>query len=227
MEDYSVWMVGGTLLLVADKVPLAQRQAVFDSLLYAQLVANKSAGSRFTGYRQWYGDYRHTLAARGWIMTQYYNESRPTKDYSCLGPLQPLQLWLETRYGGASNIVAQGVDRLLRDPAKQDSFRQFTVEGDTQGSGVTLEVGLVHPGPVINLCSIALHTSTAADQIAMDRPLAGEALIGDVFINGVSAVLDDEVFEPQRADLRGLIARKQKSQCFIQDVGAQPGGQHG
>lgn len=227
MDDYSVWMDGGTLLLVAAEVPLVQRQAVLDSLLYAQLVANKSAGSRFTHYPQWHKCYRQTLSSRGWVITQLYTENKPSSDYSCLAPIQPLQLWLETRYSDANSIVEQGIKRLAGSQTSLECFRQFTIAGDKKGTCATLEVGLVHPGPVISLCSIALKTSAPMAQVGIDQPLAGDVLLGEVQVKALSAVLDHDQFEPQRAQLRKLIASKEQAQRFIQEVGEHGGSQNG
>jgi len=51
-------LIGGTALLYPAGTGLIHRQAAFDSILYAQLLANKNAGSRFENYEGWYAAYR-------------------------------------------------------------------------------------------------------------------------------------------------------------------------
>jgi len=209
-DDYSVWTAGGTLLLIAAGVTPAQRQAVLDSLLYCQLRANKVVGSRFLDYPPWYGRYRKELSERGWIITQFFHDTQSAGACSLLAPIQPLRLWLDSQFPSADNVIEQGLVRLNRAQNSLDGFRGFTFEGSQCGTRLALEIGLVHPGPVINLCSIALHTSEAAERVNIEGPLLARALQGEVVVKGLSAQLDVERFELQRAQLRTLIEHKQQ-----------------
>lgn len=225
-DDYWLWMSGGTLLLVAAQVPLDQRQAVLDSLLYAQLVANKAQGSRFAQYSPWYGRYRRGLSERGWIMTQLFRERRCTDAASVLAPVQPLGLWLQTRHEAAASLIERGLNTLAGNEGALQNLRRYTFEGDESGTRITLEIGLVHPGPVITLCSVGLQTDEPLAQVAIERPLPARSIQGEVAVNGLSAQLDSELFEPRRAELRALIERKQQEQCYLLDLGAVPGAEH-
>lgn len=226
-DDYSVWVAGGTLLLIAPNVPASQRQAVLDSLLYTQLVANKAEGSRFTCYPQWYGRYRRALSERGWILTQLFQDSQTAKDTAMLAPIQPLSLWLATRCEGATSIIDQSLDILVKTPTGADSFRRFTCEGDVRGARVALEIGLVRPGPVIDLCSVAFQTSQPLEQVTIEHPLSADTLLGELFVKGLSAHLDGELFEPHRVELRKLIERKQQEHCYLLELGKTQGCDHG
>lgn len=226
-DNYSLWMAGGTLLLIAPQVSLSERQAVFDSLLYAQLVANKAVGSRFTDYTQWYSRYRSELSERDWILTQLFqNTQTPSGRASMLAPVQPLTLWLEGRHAGASRIVEQGLDMLGREQDGLDIFRSFTFDGDASGTRVALEIGLVHQGPTIDMCSIALQTSSQLEQVTIEQPLYANTIQGEVLIKGQSAQLDCALFAPRREELRRLIERKQKERCYLLELGKKQGGNH-
>ncbi|MGE8417296.1 hypothetical protein [Pseudomonas sp.] len=225
-DDYSLWTAGGTLLLIAPQVPPAQRQAVLDSLLYAQLLANKVVGSRFTLYPSWYARYRQVLSERGWITTQSFYDTQSANGCSLIAPIQPVRLWLDSQFPMADNLIEYGLATLKKTQNNLDNFRHFTFEGHESGTRVALEVGLVHPGPVINLCSIALQTSEQVAHVSIEGPLLAKALQSDVVVKGLSAQLDNQQFEPQRGQLRALIERKQQEQCYLSNLGRVQGGNH-
>ncbi|PJY95062.1 hypothetical protein [Pseudomonas donghuensis] len=224
MEDYCVWVNGGSLLLIAPDVLPDQRQAVLDSVLYAQLVANKFAGSRFSNYQTWYERYRNTLTERDWIFTKFHHESKSASDCSLLSVIQPLQLWLETRHTGASAIIDQGIAALTRDAQGLECFGGFTFEARDTGAVLIMEIGLVHPGPVIDLCGISITLVQAPEVAGIEQSLAGEVLCNEVVINGGAAVLDGKMFEGSRADLRSLMARKQQEHNYVMALDSQPEG---
>ncbi|QBF24973.1 hypothetical protein EXN22_04420 [Pseudomonas tructae] len=226
MDDYSVWTAGGTLLLFAPAVPPLQRQAVLDSLLYSQLRANKVVGSRFLLYPSWYGQYRKELSACGWLITQFFHDAESASARSVLAPSQPLRLWLDSQYAGADSIIERGLATLQGVPSSLDAFRRFTFQGHACGTRVALEIGLVQPGPQVHLCSIALQTSAALEQVGIERPLLAGALQGEILVKGLSAQLDEQQFEPRRAQLRVLIERKQQEQLYLSNPGDVQGGDH-
>ncbi|MHC6227622.1 hypothetical protein ACYU03_23135 [Pseudomonas sp. X10] len=223
-HGYTLWLDGGIALLMADTVSADQRQAVLDTLLYAQLLADKRSASRFGNYQSWYREYRMALSARGWIMTQIYHDTQSAGDCSVLVPAQPLQLWLATRQADADDNVARALHALGHDLVASKALRDFTLREDERGTYLTLEVGLVLPGPVVHLCSISAYTTVAADQAAFDKPLDGKSLLGDIRLKGLSATLDMELFTPHRTELRRLVERKQQERCYLVDLGALPQG---
>ncbi|MFK0086318.1 hypothetical protein ACIQUS_03380 [Pseudomonas sp. NPDC090755] len=226
-DDYWLWMSGGTLLLVAAQVPLAQRQAVLDSLLYAQLVANKAQGSRFAHYSPWYSRYRRGLSERGWIIAQLFHERQGTDAASMLAPIQPLSLWLQTRNETAASLIERGLNTLVGNDDGLQNLHRYMFEGHESGTRIALEIGLVHPGPVITLCSVGLQTTEPLAQVGIERPLPAWTFQGEVAVNGLSAKLDNELFEPRREELRVLIERKQQEQCYLLELGAISGAEHG
>ncbi|KJK17912.1 hypothetical protein UB48_11350 [Pseudomonas sp. 2(2015)] len=223
-DDYSVCTAGGTLLLIAPQVAPAQRQAVLDSLLYSQLRANKLAGSRFEHYQAWFGSYRKELSARGWIITQFYHDTQSASAGSLLAPIQPLRLWLDSQYETADGIIEAALGTLKGTQSSLDEFRGFTFEGRECGTRIALEIGLVHPGPVISLCSIALHASEPVEQVSIEGPLLAKGFQGEVLVKGLVAHLDGQQYEPQRVQLRALIERKQQEHPSL--TRNLPGGIH-
>ena len=91
VDGYTLWINGGSLLFVAPQVEGAERQAVLDSHLYAQLLANKRAGSRFTEHKAWYRAYRTALTDRGWLLTQQHQTVETVSALAPIAPVQPLQ----------------------------------------------------------------------------------------------------------------------------------------
>lgn len=223
-DDYSVWTAGGTLLLISPKVSPDQRRAVLDTLLYSQLRANKVAGSRFTDYSPWYGCYRKELSNRGWVITQFFHDTQSASSCSLLAPIQPLRLWLDSQDETADSIIEQGLSTLKGKQGSLDEFRRFIFEGAECGTRVAFEIGLVHPGPVVSLCSIAVHTSEPLEQVSIEGALLATRLQGEVVVKGLLAQLDDQQFEPQRTQLRTLIERKQQEQPSL--IRMLPGATH-
>lgn len=225
-DAYALWLDGGSLLLVADAVPAEQRQAVLDSLLYAQLVADKQQGSRFTRFKEWYGEYRQMLPRFGWTLTQFFHDNRPARDCTLLVPAQPLQLWLATRQANADTLLAKGLERLQQNAEASASLRSFACAAGESGTQVTLEVGLVLPGPMIHVCSVSVGSSLALAHIEFDKPL-GEMLSGDLQVRGFSAFLDMARFATHAVNLRALIEKKQQSRSYQSTFGTMlEGAQH-
>ena len=98
VDGYTLWVNGGSLLFAAPQVERSELQAVLDSHLYAQLLANKRAGSRFTEHKAWYSAYRTALTDRGWLLTQQY---QTVETVSALAPITPVQ----TAFGTACQPV--------------------------------------------------------------------------------------------------------------------------
>lgn len=59
-------VIGSQLVDFAADMPSAQREAVSNALLLAQLAANKAVGADQRDTRSWYASYRNTLQRIGW-----------------------------------------------------------------------------------------------------------------------------------------------------------------
>lgn len=113
---------------------------------------------------------------------------------------------------------------MTRDAQGLECFGGFTFEARDTGAVLIMEIGLVHPGPVIDLCSISITLVQAPEVAGIEQSLAGEVLCNEVVINGGAAVLDGKMFEGSRADLRSLMARKQQEHNYVMALDSQPEG---
>lgn len=219
-DAYSLWLVGGSLLLVAASVPSAQRQAVLDCVLYGQLLADKKSGPRFEQYQQWYEEYRQALSLRGWIVKQRFYDTKPAADCSLLIPAQPLQLWLADRQADADDYIASALATLQKNADASRAFNEFVRLRTNNQTQLVLEIGLVLPGPVLHVSSIsvALDSVAAAEPIPLDQPLRA-ASTAQVMVKGTSAFLDQKSFAAHAVDLRKLIEKKQRERAYLVELG--------
>lgn len=96
-ETYSLWLVGGTALLVANAA-LPGQQYALDSLLFAQLRSDKLNGSRFSHYPRWYSGYRTAMEDRGWVFTRTSSDYQRLAEGDQLTPTLLLKEKLQARH---------------------------------------------------------------------------------------------------------------------------------
>lgn len=216
-------LIGATALLHSPHALSEQRQATFDSILYAQLVANKQAGSRFANHESWYRAYRNAYQQLGWI------KLAQTHDFKRLGQTldgsrtQPLEAWLRMRSIKHEAVLAAVKAKLSGSAEGFDHLFKFAV----QGNRVAVEIGVLKPGPVLDLCSITLQRDAAIPHIGLDALLREQLLGGEIEFYGVSLALDNGRFQSQRQALRALMKDRdeQGAWCFELGAGAA-GGEH-
>lgn len=220
-------LVGGAAVLIDGAVPQAHRQDVCDALLYAQLSANKHAGSRFSRFTEWRKAYRSALSALNWIETGAFHESKPAHEFASLVPAQVMQGWLGVHGAGVDEAIVLAVEHLRHSPLAQAHLHAFVHEQDADGARLVLELGIVRPGPRVDLCTLALRTVEPLTAAALDTVFEGRMLQGEVLLRGLSLSLSNALFEPKRAALRALMAKKQGERPFVLDLGPVSGAAHG
>lgn len=216
-QGYLLWLANGTLLLVADDVPAAEQQAALDTLVYAQLLADKAQGSRFTHFSHWHGAYVQAISNSGWVITQRSNEHTRGEYDAPLTPAQPLRSWLEQRNPSAGPALASAMATIATGSAER--LRSRTQLAHAQGSYGVFEVGLLQPGQTIDLCSVFVDSSMPVEQVGLGRVIAGDT-VREVCVKGFRAALDALAFERNRAELRALVERKQKAFSYLIPLGA-------
>ena len=197
-------LIGGTALLYRADTGQMQQQAAFDSILYAQLVANRNVGSRFEHYDAWYDAYREAYRQLGWIKLASTHDLKQLGQPVRSSQIRPLEAWLKMR-----SIRHQAVLTAVKSGLAQsiEGFRH-QLKFSTQGSQLVIEIGLLKPGPALDLCSITLHFDEPIASISQ-RMLLGEHLFkGEAEFNGVSLVLDNGRFQHQRDELQALMKTK-------------------
>ncbi|WP_369988287.1 hypothetical protein [Pseudomonas xanthosomatis] len=217
-------LIGATALLHPPHALGEQRQAAFDSILYAQLVANKQAGSRFADHESWYRAYRNAYHQLGWI------KLAQTHDFKRLGQTldgsrtQPLEAWLRMRSIEHEAVLAAVKAKLSGSAEGFAHLFKFAV----QGNRVAVEIGVLKPGPVLDLCSITLQREAAIPHIGLDALLREQLLGGETEFYGVSLALDNGRFQRKRDELRDLMRDRDAQGAWCFDLGAgEAGGEHG
>ena len=197
-------LIGGTALLYRADAGQIQRQAAFDSILYAQLVANRNAGSRFDTYEAWYDAYRQAYRQLGWIKLASTHDLKQLGQPARSAQIQPLEAWLKMRsirHEAVLAAVRSGLGRSI------EGFRH-QLKFSTLGSQLVIELGLLKPGPALDLCSITLQFDKPITGISQDMLLVEKALEGEAGFNGVSLQLDNGRFQHQRDELQALMKTK-------------------
>lgn len=205
-QDYSLWLANGTVLLVANDLPTEQRQAALDTLIYAQLLANKKQGPRLTHFPKWHEAYVQAISMTGWIITQRSNEHATGKNDAPLSLTQPLQEWLHGRNPAAVPALNYALATIAHGSA--ECLRSLTHQTHAHGSCALLEVGVVQTGPVIDLCCVFVDCSVPLEQVGLGYMMAGDTL-REYWMKGFCATLDPASFEKHQARLHETIAEKQ------------------
>lgn len=207
-------LIGGTALLNEPGQDERQRQAACDSMLYAQLVANKQAGSRFDDYDAWYAAYTATYRQLGWLKIAGTHDQRQLGMARPNGPIQPLEAWMRIRAIEHKAVVAAVTGQLSRSGAAFGHLLKFCARDEAGVSSVVVEIGLLKPGPVMDLCSIALRTTKPITGYALSTLMSEQLKQGEAVFNGVSLALDSERFAPQRDELKSLMASKDQHGAY-------------
>ncbi|TLP55400.1 MULTISPECIES: hypothetical protein [Pseudomonas] len=162
----SLYLAGGTALLVTPAAAASQ-DYVLDSVLYAQLVADKHEGSRFDDYARWYRAYRTALERCGWIVAtstaDYQREAPPS-------PVRSIAERLKTLHPQLADALEPVVCRLATCDALQH-LRPFT-HAQVDSTASVHELGIVLAGPTLVLSSLACgdgadirHTTATPDEL--------------------------------------------------------------
>jgi hypothetical protein len=207
MQDgkYALWLIGACALLIDNRLTLQQRQDVLDSVLYAQLKANKLVPARSLDHQGWFGEHVNSLEKMGWIRLSRQHGQEPFES----GPLLPMQRWLLAYDATLANEF-----QALRSALQKVDARRHMAKFVEPQLGMVNELGVVSGANVLALCSVAI------DKQPPSQPgkLQLRAWVGSV---------NEEVFEEQRAALRALIETK-PTETYITYVGKlQVGGGDG
>ena len=217
-------LIGGTALLYSPGVVEAQRQAAFDSILYAQLVANKHAGSRVDHYESWYAAYREAYRQLGWI------KLASTHDLKTLGRrvrnahIQPLEAWLKVRSLRHEAVLAAIKTGLGQSAEGFRHLLKFCAHDQAQCATLVIELGVLKPGPALDLCSISMQIDKPLPLVSLEAFLGEHVLEGEAEFNGVSLALDEGRFQRQRDELQALMKTKDAQAVYRFDPYAQPTG---
>ncbi|WP_409260617.1 hypothetical protein [Pseudomonas putida] len=158
-ETYSLWLVGGTALLVAETA-LPGQQYVLDSLLFAQLRSDKLNGSRFSDYAGWYSGYRAAMMDRGWVFTRSGSDYQRLAEGAQLTPGLLLKERLQALHPTLSGYLQAAIAKLSQEEVQQH-LRPFTVAKTEKACALVLELGVLLPDAPMTLCGLAVDSGLA------------------------------------------------------------------
>lgn len=212
-EKYALWLVGGAALLVDTALALGQRQDLLDSMLYAQLRANKRSEGRSSDHASWWDLHVSSFGDLGWLPLQRYSD-QPKAQAASASPSQPMRDWLL----GHDPSLASELDaaaKALGGSAAQRHLARFI--DDQQGP--VHELGVASRENVLALCSLHRESVSSCEEGTLSTPrLELRAWVGSPI---------DELFALRRTELRTLIESK-SSGDYITYVGKlSAGGVHG
>jgi hypothetical protein len=218
-------LIGGTALLYSPALTATQRQAALDSILYAQLLANKQAGSRFANPEHWCDAYRQAFRQLGWLKLASTLDQKVIGETAKDQHIQPLEAWLKLRGIQHEAVLAEVAGPLSRSVSAFEHLLRFASQDEAERSKVVVEIGVLKAGLTLDLCSIALQTTTTLSGTSLQALLRDHVLHGEATFNGISLALDNVRFDQQREELRTLMASKNEQGAFQFDLGtAQTGG---
>ncbi len=198
VDGYTMWITGGSLVLVAPQVSRLERNHALGSLRHAQLLADGVMASRFEQYRRWYRAYRNAFGQRGWRVTHSCQSVETAGGRTLLSPTQPLLLWLGSQHGELGELLELGIDSLLRNQPGLAQLSCSALQVRCGSTRMVLELGVLRPGAQLSLCSIALETSATLEPHWLKAPLTGATLRGDLYFQSLLAEPAPELRDSER-----------------------------
>lgn len=217
--DSTVVLIAATALLCPRVQPEQHYQDSVDSLLYTQLLANKNVGARFGRQADWQAARRQAFSSLGWLRLASVHEQKNLGASPVTSGVQPFQAWLQTREIDYQAVVSVITGALRGSAASLRHLMNFAVSNDEAGSQLEVDIGLLRPGPTLDLCSLSWRSAQPLSAAPLDALLAQAALHGEVTLDGLSLRLDAERFAAQRSSLRELIANKQRQGSYVLELG--------
>lgn len=217
--EHGLMLIAGTALWFDRSLDEQQRQDAIDSILYAQLLANQKADSRFEHPEAWHKVYRETYVHLEWSRLANVYDQKVMGQAAENTQVQALEEWFELRKIDYQAVLNGISERLEQDANAFRHCLKFCSREQSQHVDLVIELGVLSSGPTLELCSLALRTA---------RPLPGSSLItllqGEVTFRGLSLTLDNERFANTRDKLHDLIMQKQSKDRLCYDLDAPPEG---
>lgn len=198
VDGYTMWITGGSLVLIAPQVSELERRHALGSLGQAQRHADEAMVSRFDQHRRWYRAYCNALGQHGWRVTHSCQQVETAGGRTLLSPTQPLLLWLASQHGELGEVLELCIDSLAQNPRVLAQLSCCALQVGRSTTRLMLELGVLRPGSQLSLCSIALETSAVVGSDWLKAPLAGATLRGDLYFQSLMAEPAPELLDAGR-----------------------------
>lgn len=208
-EHYSVFINAGAVVLLPLGMKEQERLDVLESVLFAQLVANKKYPD-FSQTGEWYNAYREVLK-NGWLQKAVMWDSFTLNAASKCNMVD----WLGNRLGKyVDQTVATEVIRvlnrvaqlpctlpaieLLREHVQRHKVPEPSETTVETGCKVSLQVILAQHGPVLSSVYVEFETSEPVISNPLGQLFATDNVLGNIQLRCFQANLSNALYEPLR-----------------------------
>lgn len=221
IQNHALVLVAGTVLLIDPQISPSQRQAAIDSTLYAQLVANKRAGNRFTEPATWDRTYRAVYSELGWLVTSQAHDEQSVPGVAGLAISPALQAWFGQAGIDGAQVLRSVFESLREHPDGLRQLQGFIRSDTADGHLAKLEIGLMDADMRLHLCSLSWQSTAAVE--AAEQPSLSEiaTLPAEVQLRCLSLLCDAQSFETKRSQLRMLMDKKQHENAYVLELPTQ------
>lgn len=214
-DRYSVFIDAGAVVILPRDMAVQDKSDVLDSVLFAQLVANK----KYPAYVQapkWYDEYREVLK-NGWLQKAATWKNFALDEQTRIDAAH----WLGHRLEESVDPVAadeftQLLSRVAQLPANLPAIEQLREQAckgrepaqspapDQVVGRVCLQVILARPGPLLSSVYLGYETAQPITFNPLAQCLSAANVVGNLQSRCFQANLSKELYEP----LRGAIVQK-------------------
>lgn len=210
--NYDIFIVGGSVLLLAHELDQSARDDVLDSTLYMQLVSAAKQSS-LAEYEQWWELYRSQLNQFGWARLQNFGgsfEPDSEQPYQTISKTVASQVsrYLSSTYVEAIDRALIELSRLPAHSAVCAQLRQHSVAEDQASNliRVRLQLGIVLAGARLIYLTFSFATRETLPNSIIEHIFRTSDIVGGIEFNGCISVLDSTAFEPWRKRIAMVVA---------------------
>jgi hypothetical protein len=219
-EHYLVFVNAGVIVLLARDMSDGEKLDVLNSVLFAQLVANKKCPG-FAQVQAWYDTYREVLK-NGWLQREAAWRNFPADAASTFKFVDQLKCQMEDHVDPTTvDEVIRVLDGLAQLPVTLPAIdvlrgQVLKLEGGksletTSGSGckVRLQVIIAQSGPMLHSFYMEFETTEQVVSNPLGQVFRADNILGNIQLNYFQANLSAALYEP----LRDAVIKKMGGQA--------------
>lgn len=208
----NAFICAGTLVLVANELPDAQKTDVLNALLYAQTVADRNVAN-FSAIASWNQARNRAMSVTGALLLGepeiHFPVSAPAS-FTLLTLAQQAMHRVNPDMAVIADGWLQGL-RLEQTPAALQVLEKHVVKEEW----VRFLLTLVSAQASISTVVICFQAADLREASVIQRRFSAEALIGNMSISASKALLESEDYDFSRAAILSLLGER----CLEQIVG--------
>lgn len=232
---FSIVINSGSILLLSTTLSPALRQAVLDSVLFAQLAADEDFPD-VSAHAQWTEALTDTLDACGW---RNYDQGRtsglfPVSSVNFFSVYEALHAAFQSRLSAEQVVlIASALGRVAQLP--EHSVPGALLRGqsigaiETQSAGMEVNnnvnnnhrvrvlAGIVEPDGYLTLASVCFETDQPIDSQFLRQDFATSRLVGEVSTAFFYSRFSVDQYEPYREDTVLWLGHQRQALCIEVD----------